>query len=311
MELFNPNTKFPFMATRKVWYAVSAILIIGSLASLAIRGLNLGVDFTGGVTIEAAFPGSPSLDAIRAGLTRLGYSEPQVQNFGSSRDVAIRLPPPGKLTGEQVRGQVEGVLRAIDPKVELRRVEVVGPQVGKELRTSAIWSLFFTMFLIAIYVGIRFHNFRLPTGAVLAAFHDPIIVLGFFSITGMVFDLSVVAAILAVIGYSLNDTVVVFDRIRERFEANRRLAPEAVLDQSINQTMSRTIMTSWTTLIVVIVLLLLGGPVLQGFSTALVIGIIVGTYSSIYIASSVALDMGLKAEDIFPVSIRKAVDEMP
>ena len=210
-----------------------------------------------------------------------------------------------------MRADVEAVALAFNKTAEVRRVEVVGPQVGKDLRNSAIWSLVYTMVFIFVYVVFRFHNWRLPLGAILAALHDPIIVLGFFSVTGMPFDLSVVAAVLAVIGYSLNDTVVVFDRIRERFHAEKRVAAIDILNQSINQTLSRTIMTSATTLIVVVVLFLLGGPVLLGFSTALIIGIVVGTYSSIYIASAVALDTGLRFEHLFPREDRKVIDAMP
>jgi preprotein translocase subunit SecF len=188
---------------------------------------------------------------------------------------------------------------------------VVGPQVGDELRNSAIWALSITLLLVFGYISLRFHTWRLSLGAILAVLHDPILVLGVFSITGTPFDLAVVAAILAVVGYSLNDTIIVFDRIRERFEANRRLATAVALDQSINQTLSRTIMTKLVTLIVVVALLFLGGPVLRGFSEALLIGILAGTYSSIYISASVALDCGLKAEHVFPVVDRKVVDSLP
>jgi len=183
--------------------------------------------------------------------------------------------------------------------------------VGSELRVSAMWALFFTLVLIFLYIAFRFHTWRLSLGAILAVIHDPILVLGFFSITQMPFDLAVVAAILAVIGYSLNDTVVVFDRIRERFETNRRSPPAAVLDESINQTLSRTIMTKVVTSIVVVALLFLGGPVLKGFSAALLIGIIAGTYSSIYISSSIALDCGLTAEHVFPSVKKAALDHLP
>lgn len=311
MEFFKASSNFNFMGLRKAWYGLSAVLVIASLVSLGVRGLNLGVDFTGGVTIEAAFPGTAPIEVVRAGLEKEGFVEPQVQNFGSSRDVAIRLPPPDRQTSDQVRQRVDRVLKSVDAKVELRRVEVVGPQVGQDLRTAAWQSLLATLVLIFIYVFIRFHTIKLSTGAIIAAMHDPIIVLGFFSWTWLPFDLAVVAAVLAVIGYSLNDTVVVFDRIRERFEANKRLSAAQVLDQSVNQTLSRTIMTSLTTLIVVVVLLLLGGPVLLGFSWALVIGILVGTYSSIYVAAAVALDMGLKAEDLFPIARKAAIDDLP
>jgi len=311
MEFFKKTTHLRFMEKRKVWYGVSALLFVASLGSLATRGLNLGVDFTGGVTIEAAFTREAPIDALRAGLAAAGFVDPLVQNFGTSRDVAIRLPPPKGQTSDQVRAGVERVLRSIDEGVEVRRVEIVGPQVGQELRTSAWQSLLATIILIFIYVLVRFHTIKLSSGAIIAALHDPVIVLGFFSWTGLTFDLSVMAAILAVIGYSLNDTVVVYDRIRERFETSKRSSPIEVLNLSVNQTLSRTIMTSSTTLIVVTVLLLIGGPVLQGFSIALIVGILVGTYSSIYVSAAVALDMGLKAEDLFPTSKKMAIDNMP
>ena len=312
MEFLEFNPRFAFMGTRKLWYGLSAVMILGSLLSLGIRGLNLGIDFTGGTTIEVNFPVEPNLDQIRQGLEARGYVEPQVQNFGSTRDMLVRLPPPDVTKDSKtMRADVEAVALAFNTSAEVRRLEVVGPQVGKDLRNSAIWSLIYTMVFIFVYVVFRFHNWRLPLGAILAALHDPIIVLGFFSLTGMPFDLSVVAAILAVIGYSLNDTVVVFDRIRERFHAEKRVPALDILNQSINQTLSRTIMTSATTLIVVVVLFLLGGPVLLGFSTALIIGIVVGTYSSIYIASAVALDTGLCFEHLFPREDRKVIDAMP
>ena len=311
MELFKSNSRVAFMGTRKVWYALSAILFVTSLVALFTRGLNLGVDFTGGITVEAKFTGEAQPDVLRTGLEKAGFEDVQVQNFGSSRDVAIRLPPPEGQSPDQIRAEIEGVLKGVDPAVTVSRLEVVGPQVGTELRNAAVVSLLSTLVLIFIYVFMRFHAWQLSAGAIVAAIHDPIIVLGFFAVSGIVFDLSAVAALLAVIGYSLNDTVVVFDRIRERFETNKRMAPAEVLNQSVNQTLSRTIMTSVTTLIVVVVLLLLGGPVLQPFSWALVVGILIGTYSSIYIAAAVALDLGLTAESLFPTRKKLAIDDMP
>lgn len=311
MELFKSNSRIAFMGSRKLWYAVSAILFVTSLVALVTKGLNLGVDFTGGITVEAKFTSEAKPEELRTGLARAGFNDVQVQNFGSSRDVAIRLPPPEGQSPDKIRADIEGVLKASDPNVVVSRLEVVGPQVGAELRNSAAVALISTLILIFIYVFIRFHAWQLSAGAIIAAIHDPIIVLGFFALSGIVFDLSAVAALLAVIGYSLNDTVVVFDRIRERFEANKRMAPADVLNQSVNQTLSRTIMTSVTTLIVVVVLLLLGGAVLQPFSWALVVGILIGTYSSIYIAAAVALDMGLTAESLFPTRKKLAIDDMP
>ena len=311
MEFFKSQTNFPFMATRKVWYTLSAVLMIGSIVSFATRGLNLGIDFTGGVSANATFTQTANVETVRAKLAGAGFKEPQVQNFGSSRDITIRLPPDPTQNAKTIRDKIESLLQSIDSGAQVRQLDVVGPQVGNELKTSAAEALFFTLLLIGIYIALRFHTWRLSLGALLAVIHDPILVLGIFSITQTPFDLTVVAAILAVIGYSLNDTVVVFDRIRERLETNRRIASDVVLDQSINQTLSRTIMTKVVTSIVVIALLFLGGPVLQGFSEALMIGIVAGTYSSIYISSAIALDCGLTAEHVFPSEKKAAVDHLP
>ena len=310
MEFFHRATSFPFMSTRKLWYGLSAVLILISIVSLFTRGLNLGVDFTGGVTVQASFPAAANRDAVSSALVRAGYADPQVTIFGTSRDIAIRLPPTKEST-EAVRAKLEQILRGMDAGAEIRQVEVIGPQVGGELQRSAVQALLATLLLIFGYIAVRFHTWRLSFGAILAVLHDPILVLGTFSLTRTSFDLTVVAAMLAVIGYSLNDTVVVFDRIRERFHGSRRLEPVVVLDQSINQTLSRTIMTKVVTLIVVVALYVLGGPVLRGFSEALIIGILAGTYSSIYISSAVALDCGLKAEHLLPSSVKRPVDSMP
>ena len=311
MEFFSHQTSYPFMATRKVWYTLSAVLMIVALVSFFTRGLNLAIDFTGGVSAEVSFPRAINVDAVRARLGTAGFREPQVQNFGSSRDIAIRLPPDAKQTATEVRARLETTLHVMDPAAQVVQLDVVGPQVGNELKLSAVWALFFTLLGIFLYIAFRFHTWRLSLGAIFAVLHDPILVLGFFSLTQMSFDLAVVAAILAVIGYSLNDTVVVFDRIRERFEGNRRSPADVVLDQSINQTLSRTIMTKVVTSIVVVALLFLGGPVLKGFSAALLIGIIAGTYSSIYISSAIALDFGLTAEHLFPSVKKAALDHLP
>lgn len=310
MEFFHRATNFPFMSTRKLWYALSGVLILISLLSLFTRGLDFGVDFTGGVTVQASFPSAANRDAISSALIRAGYPDPQVTIFGTSRDIAIRLPPSTQST-EAVRERLEQILHGVDPGAQIRQVEVIGPQVGGELQRSAVQGLLATLLLIFGYIALRFHTWRLSLGAILAVMHDPILVLGVFSLTRTTFDLTVVAAMLAVIGYSLNDTVVVFDRIRERFHASRRLDPVLVLDQSINQTLSRTIMTKVVTLIVVVALYALGGPVLKGFSEALIIGILAGTYSSIYISSAVALDCGLKAEHLLPSAAKRPLDNMP
>ena len=310
MEFFHKQTKFPFMATRKVWYTLSAILMIVSFASFFVRGLNFAIDFTGGISVEALFPQDVEIEPVRRAVIGAGFHEPQVSYLGSSRSVAIGLQSTGQ-TADQVRPLFLDALRKIDAGAQIANLEVVGPQVGDELRNSAILSLTVTLALIAGYIILRFHTWRLSLGAILAVMHDPILVLGVFSVTQTKFDLAVVAAILAVIGYSLNDTVIVFDRIRETFEKNRRLAPAATLDLAINQTLSRTIMTKVVTSIVVVALLLIGGESLRGFSEALLIGILAGTYSSIYISSSIALSCGLKAEHVFPPKRDEALDERP
>ena len=310
MEFFHRQTNFKFMATRHVWYGLSAILMIASIVMLFTRGLNFAIDFTGGVSAQATFPVTADLGAVRRQLIAAGFRDPQVQEVGSSRQIAIRLPPT-TTSPVTLRDQLQAVLKAVNPGATLQQVTQVGPQVGSQLETSAAWALAFTLLLIFIYIAFRFHTWRLSLGAILAVMHDPILVLGWFAVSQTSFDLPVVAAVLAVIGYSLNDTVVVFDRIRERFEGNRRLPPDVVLDQSINQTLSRTIMTKVVTSIVVVALLVLGGPVLKGFSEALLIGILAGTYSSIYISSAVALECGLTAEHIFPTVKKSAVDHLP
>ncbi len=311
MEFFKKATNFPFMSTRKIWYALSTALIVLSIGSFFVRGLNFAVDFTGGVQVQVTFPTAVNIDAVRSGLTAAGFHEPQVQNFGSSREAAIRLPAETNQTGESIRARVGEVLHKIDSKAEITGIDVVGSQVGSELKSGALVALGATLLLIFIYIAFRFHTWRLSLGAILAVLHDPILVLGAFSLWQTSFDLPVVSAMLAVIGYSLNDTVVVFDRIRERFETSRRLDAVTALDQSINQTLSRTIMTKVVTLIVVVALYLLGGVALRGFSEALIIGIIAGTYSSIYISSAIALDCGLKSEHLLPIAITKPVDDLP
>jgi preprotein translocase subunit SecF len=311
MEFFHKKTSYPFMATRKRWYMVSAVLILVSLGSLAVRGLNFGIDFTGGVVMEFAFPQAANLEKIRGELEKAGFGDAAVQSFGTANDVLVRLLPKEKQDVNVIGQQVLEAIHASDPGVELRRTEVVGPQVGQELAEKGAMAVLFTFLLILAYVAMRF-QWKLGVGAIVAALHDPIVILGFFSITGMVFDLPALAAILAVIGYSLNDTVVVFDRLRERFLSMRKGTPEQVIDTAINETLSRTIMTSFTTMITVLALLFFGGEILRGFSTALTIGIVVGTYSSIYVASAMALDLKLTARDLMPVQREKdAVDEMP
>jgi preprotein translocase subunit SecF len=311
MEFFHKVTRFPFMNTRKVWYGLSAVLIVASLALVGIRGLNLGVDFTGGVTVETNFPQAPNIDQLRAALAKAGIGG-QVQAFGSSRDILVRLPPDPNAKGDQIGARIMEIFSAVDGGVKLQSTEVVGPQVGQELFVKGAWALVATLVLIAIYVLLRF-TFKLAMGAIFAVLHDPICVMGFFALTQMTFDLTAISAILAVIGYSLNDTVIVFDRVRERARVARRLSIAHVIDESINQTLSRTLMTKLVTLLVVLALLIFGGETLHAFSAALVIGIIAGTYSSIYISAALALDFGLQTDDLMERKLTKPeeVDGLP
>ena len=312
MEFFHKVTRFPFMNTRKVWYGLSTALIVASVALLVFRGLNLGVDFTGGVVVETNFAQAPNIEELRTALQKAGVANAQVQVFGSSRDIRVRLPPDPNAKGDQLGAHILEVFTAVSPGVKLQSTAVVGPQVGQELFVKGGWALFATLVLILIYVLFRFTP-KLALGAILAVLHDPICVIGFFALSQMTFDLTAIAAILAVIGYSLNDTVIVFDRIRERARTARRLGIAQVIDESINQTLSRTLMTKLVTLLVVLALLIFGGDTLHAFSAALVIGILAGTYSSIYISSALALDLGLQTDDLLERKTTKPeeVDGLP
>jgi len=311
MEFFRKVTRFPFMHTRRRWYAVSAIIIIASLVALLVRGLNFGIDFTGGVVLELSFPQAAEPEKVRGALGEAGFGDAAVQSFGTAQDVLVRLLPEEGRDVTELANSVLDALRTYEPGVELRRTEVVGPQVGRELAEKGALAVLFTFLLILAYVAFRF-QWKLGVGAILAALHDPFVILGIFAVSGLTFDLPALAAILAVIGYSLNDTVVVFDRIRERFLSMRKGSPEQVIDAAINETLSRTIMTSGTTMITVLALLFFGGEILRGFATALAIGIVVGTYSAIYVASALALDLKLTARDLLPVEREKgAVDDVP
>lgn len=311
MEFFKKTTSFRFMPLRKRWYAISAVLLLASVLLLAFRGLNLGIDFTGGVVLELAFPQAADLDQVRGALGEAGYEEAVVQSFGTAHDVLVRLLPEEGKDVNAVSRDVLAALQSYEPAAQLRRTEVVGAQVGKELAEQGALAAVFAFLLILGYVALRF-QWKLGVGSIVAALHDPILVLGIFAATQMTFDLPALAAILAVVGYSLNDTVVVFDRIRERFVMTRKGSSAEIIDLAINETLSRTLMTSVTTLIAVLSLLLLAGDVLKAFSAALGIGVLVGTYSSIFVASSVALDLKLTARDLMPAQREKgAVDDMP
>lgn len=311
MEFFHKVTTYPFMRTRRMWYGVSTAAVIASIVLLAWHGLNFGIDFTGGVVLEFGFPAKADIEHTRSALAAEGYGEAQVQNVGDDRSVLVRLLPREKQDVNAVSRHITEALKKVEPAVELRRAEVVGAQVGEELTNQGILAVLFTFVLIGIYTWFRF-QWKMGISAVIATLHDPLLIFGFFAVSGITFDLSVLAAILAVIGYSLNDTVVVFDRVRENFHTMRRASAEEIMDASINQTLSRTIITSGATLLVVVVLLILGGETLRGFSWALTIGILVGTYSSIYVAGALALDMKLSAQDLMPPQDKdEHVDAMP
>lgn len=310
MEFFHRVTHFRFMQKRRIWYAVSALIILGSIAAVAVRGLNYGIDFTGGVVIEAGYSHAADLEATRRALESRGLKDIQVQTFGTASDVLVRLPPAEGKQATELVTTATAAIKSVDPGAEIRRTESVGPQVGKELAEKGATALLMTLLFIGIYIVMRF-QWKFSVGATLAALHDPFVVVGFFALTQMTFDLTVLSAILAVIGYSLNDTVVVFDRVRERLLSMRKATPTEVMDTAINETLSRTIMTSGTTMIVVVSLLLLAGEALRGFATALAVGIVVGTYSSIYVAGAAALDLGLSQRDLMPPDKKGEVDALP
>jgi preprotein translocase subunit SecF len=305
LEIFRRETHINFLGPRKVAFTISALLIAVSLASLVVRGLNFGIEFRGGAVLEAGFPETVDLGPVRQQLEAAGFERAQVQHFGSSREITVQILPKGGSDEDeaavqgQIRDDIMAVLRQVNPEVELRRVEFVGPQVGQELAEQGGMATLFALLMILAYVAFRF-QWKFSLGAVAALVHDVIIVLGFFSLSWMAFDLAVLAAILAVIGYSLNDTIVVFDRIRENMLRMRRRSAEEVINVSLNQTLSRTIMTGVTTLIVLVALWLLGGEAIAGFSVALIIGILIGTYSSVYIASAVALWLKVVPADLLP-----------
>ncbi len=292
-----------FMRLRHIALAFTIVLTLAALISIATRGLNMGVDFTGGTVMEVTYPDSKNPDIVRELLKSNGY-EAVVQHFGSSKELLIRLPPPeaGDDSAEAkaaLSNKVLDILQTETAAAKLNRVEFVGPQVGEELREQGGLAILLALGGILIYVALRF-EYRFAVGAIVATVHDIIVVVGFFSFTHLEFDLTVLAAVLAVIGYSLNDTIVVFDRERENFRLLRSETPYEVMNISINQTLSRTLMTSFTTLIVVIALYVFGSEVIAGFALALIIGILIGTYSSIYVASNLLLMMGITKEALIP-----------
>ncbi len=300
MHILSENTQIDFMGKRKYAVVLSAILIIASFVTLFTRGLSFGIDFTGGTLIEVAYPESADLGGIRNVLKDDGFGDVQAQYFGTSRDVLIRIAPRADRASAKLSEEVLAALKNADAAAEMRRVEFVGPQVGEELTEQGGLAVLYALIGILIYVALRF-EYRFSVGAVAALVHDVIITLGVFSLVQVEFDLTVLAAILAVIGYSLNDTIVVFDRIRENFRKMRKGTPQQVMNASINQTLSRTIMTSLTTLLVLTALFLLGGEIIHSFALALIVGVFVGTYSSIFVAGASALALGVSKADLMSV----------
>ena len=287
-----------FMAHRKIALIVSLVLVIASFAGIAIKGLNFGVDFTGGTIIELAYENTADVNGIRDNLQAAGYHEAIVQNFGSAEEVLIRIAPIDGMQSAQISNQVMDTLKeGNNAEFDLRRVEFVGPQVGDELTEDGALSVVYALIGILIYVALRF-EFRFSIGSVAALIHDVVITVGIFAWTGTQFDLTVLAALLAVIGYSLNDTIVVFDRVRENFRTVRDGSPVEVANLAVNQMLARTIMTSLTTLVVLISLFVFGGEIIHNFAFALIIGVVVGTYSSTYIASAIALALGVSKQDL-------------
>ena len=298
--------QFNFMGMRKVTSIVSALLIIFSVFTLSYQGLNLGIDFTGGTLVEVGYPEAVNLDKLRQSFSDSEFNDVAIQYFGSAKEILIRIPPQQGLNSADVSNKLLDLLSSNNFSAEMRRVEFVGPQVGEELREDGGLAMLYALLCIMVYIAFRF-QMRFSVGAVSALIHDVIITLGFFSITRFSFDLTILAALLAVIGYSLNDTIVVFDRVRENFRKIRDKTPVEVFNISLNQTLSRTLMTSFTTLLVLTALFLLGGEIIHGFSVALIFGVLIGTYSSIYIASPVTLMLGIKKEDLMPVK-KEGVD---
>jgi preprotein translocase subunit SecF len=313
MRFLKRKTNFDFLGStrRKIALTFSAIVIIVSIVSLSTRGLEFGIDFTGGILLEVGYEEAADLAAIRSNLGDAGFEDAQVLRFGADTDVLVRLPPQDDVGPDELREQLRETVAVGTSGVDLRRVEFVSPQVGKELTERGGLAMIIALMLIFVYVMIRF-QWKFAAGAVAALTHDVIVTVGFFSVFGFSFDLTVVAAVLAVIGYSLNDTVVAFDRIRENFFKLRGISAEESMNTSINEMLARTIITGVTTLLVLVALLLLGGESIAPFSIALIVGIIVGTYSSIWTASATALLLGVNAQDLLePIKDPDLIDDLP
>ncbi|OGT43956.1 MAG: protein-export membrane protein SecF [Gammaproteobacteria bacterium RIFCSPHIGHO2_12_FULL_37_34] len=311
MEFFKHNTNINFMAQRK-WAAIfSIILFLFSIISLGIYGLNWGLDFTGGTQIQLRFVNEADLSLIRSQLETIGFPEAVVMSYGTSRDVLVTLVSKNKnaaMMDNQAQMEIVKQVTQALPSAKVEQVNYIGPQVGKEMTSKSALAILFALLGTMVYIAFRF-DMRFAIGSTVALIHDPIIILGIFSFLHIEFNLIALAAVLTVIGYSLNDTIVIYDRVRENFRKMRKADVLEVMNQSINQTLSRTIMTSALTLTVVLALFFLGGSLLHGFSLALIIGIVVGTYSSIYVAGSLTITLGLHRQHLLPQ--QKEVDERP
>ena len=308
-QLLKLDKTVQFMNLRVPAMVLSTLLIIGSIVSLGVNQLNWGLDFTGGTLIEVGYEKAADLEAIRAQMTTAGYTDAVVQNFGSSQDVLIRLAPREGVKAVDIGDQVMVVLRADGTVVDMRRIEFVGPNVGEELTEQGGLAMLVALICILIYVAMRF-EYRFALGSVAALAHDVILTLGLFSILQLEFDLTVLAAVLAVIGYSLNDTIVVSDRIRVNFRKIRKAEPEEIINISLTQTLNRTIITSLTTILVLVAFFYKGGALIHGFATALLFGVVIGTYSSVYIASAVGLALGISREDLMPTEVEKEGEDL-
>ncbi|AFT75336.1 protein translocase subunit SecF [Alteromonas macleodii] len=313
MQLLKLSDTVNFMRLRIPAMVLSTVLILGSFVSLGVNSLNWGLDFTGGTLIEVGYEDAANLEGIRAQLNEANFEDAIVQNFGSSQDVLIRIAPRDGVKAVTIGEQVLAALRADGTEVDMRRIEFVGPNVGEELTEQGGLAMLVALLCILVYVAMRF-EWRFALGSVSALAHDVILTLGLFSVLQIEFDLTVLAAVLAVIGYSLNDTIVVCDRIRENFRKIRKGEPVEIINISLTQTLNRTIITSLTTVLVLVALFYKGGALIHGFATALLFGVVVGTYSSVYIASSVALALGISKEDLMPPQVEKEgadLDPMP
>lgn len=310
MELFRIRKTIPFMRNALLLNAISFITFIAAVFFIATRGFHLSIEFTGGTLMEVSYPQAAQLEKIRGSITSLGYGDFQVQNFGTSRDVMIRLPLQGSQSSADQSESVMKALKAADAGVELRRVEFVGPQVGRDLVENGLLALLFVVIGIMVYLAMRF-EWKFAVAGVLANLHDVVIILGFFAFFGWEFSLSVLAGVLAVLGYSVNESVVIMDRIRENFRKQRSASVVEVIDSAITQTISRTIITHGSTQIVVITMLIFGGPTLHYFALALTIGIWFGIYSSVFVAAAIAMWLGVKREDLVkPVKKEDSAEEV-